>query len=100
MTEEQVFLAVLDLPDGADRTAYLDEVCGDNIELRRQVEELLAAHERSGQFLDQPAAEQMAAGLQPPKDQTLAFNAAGADAMADNKKTNASPSDDDAELPF
>ena len=97
MTEEQVFLAALDLPDRADRTAYLDEVCGENSELRRQVEELLAAHERSGQFLDEPAAEQMAAGPQSPSDQTVALNAEGADAMADNKKTNASPSDDDAD---
>lgn len=97
MTEEQVFLAALDLPDQANRAAYLDEVCGQNSELRRQVEELLAAHERSGQFLDEPAAEQMAAGPQSPIVQTVALNAAGADAMADNNKTNSSPSDDDAD---
>ena len=101
MTEEQVFLAALDLPNGADRAAYLDEVCGQNSEHRRQVEELLAAHERSGQFLDEAAAEQMAAGPQSPTAQTVALNAEGDDAMADGKKTNASPSDDGADdLPF
>jgi eukaryotic-like serine/threonine-protein kinase len=97
MTEEQVFLAALDLPNGADRTAYLDEVCGQNTELRHQVEELLAAHECSGQFLDEPAAEQMAAGPQSPTAQTVALNAEGDDAMADSKKTNASPSEDGPE---
>ena len=85
----------------ADRAAYLDEVCGQNSELRRQVEELLAAHERSGQFLDEPAAEQMAAGPQSPTAETVALNAESDDAMADDKKTNASASDDGADdLPF
>ena len=94
MTEEQVFLAALDLPNGADRAAYLDKVCGQNSDLRRQVEELLAAHECSGQFLDEAAAEQMAAGPQSPTAQTVALNAESDDARADGKKTNASPSDD------
>ncbi|HKI32986.1 MAG TPA: protein kinase [Gemmataceae bacterium] len=98
MTEEQIFLAALDLPDQAARAAYLNDVCGENSELRRQVEELLTVHERSGQFLDEPAAEQMAAGPQPPGDQTLALNAeSAADAMADNKKTNPSPPHDAAD---
>ena len=59
MTEEQVFLAALDLPDAAARAAYLDEACGTDAGLRRQVEALLAAHFQSGEFLDVPAAEQI-----------------------------------------
>jgi eukaryotic-like serine/threonine-protein kinase len=97
MTEEQVFLAVLDLPDQEARIAYLDEACGQNSELRHQVEELLAAHARTGQFLDQPAVEQMAAGTQPPVGQTFALDEEGGDAMADNKKANPSPRDEAAE---
>ena len=97
MTEEQVFLAALDVPDQAARIAYLDEVCGQNSQLRHQVEELLAAHERSGQFLDEPAAEQMAAGPQLLAGQTVALNAEGDGALADNKKTNSSPRDEAAE---
>jgi serine/threonine protein kinase/formylglycine-generating enzyme required for sulfatase activity len=58
MTEEQVFLAALDLPNTSDRNAYLDEVCGDNTSLRRQVEALLVAHLKSGEFLNTPAPEQ------------------------------------------
>lgn len=102
MTEEQLFLAALDLPDPATRTAYLDKVCGENRELRRQVEELLAAHERSGPFLDQPAAEQMAAGPPSPAVPTIALDAEGADdAMADMNKNNPSADGDGAdELQF
>ncbi len=59
MTEEQVFLAVLDLPDATSRDDYLDGTCGGDAAFRRQVEALLAAHFRSGEFLDVPAAEQI-----------------------------------------
>src|SRR5687768_10769731 len=59
VTEEQVFLAVLDLPDSVARSAYLDKACAENPELRCQVEALLGAHFRSGEFLDVPAVEQV-----------------------------------------
>jgi hypothetical protein len=59
VTEEQIFAAILELPDAASRVAYLDQACGRDSELRRQVEALLASHFRSGQFLDVPAAAQL-----------------------------------------
>ena len=59
MTEEQVFLAALDLPKPSDRSAYLDTVCGGDTALRRQVEELLAAHFKSGDFLNEPVVQQL-----------------------------------------
>ena len=62
MTEEQVFLTALEQPTEADRNAYLDTACGGNAGFRRQVEELLAAHFRSGEFLDQPVGEQLRGG--------------------------------------
>ena len=65
VTEEQIFLAALDLPDAAARAAYLDEACGGDAELRRQVEALLAAHFKSGEFLDVPAAEQIQTESEP-----------------------------------
>jgi eukaryotic-like serine/threonine-protein kinase len=61
MTEEQVFLAALDLTDPADRAAYLEKACGGDVELRRQVEEL-AAHFKTGDFLDEPLGKQLDAG--------------------------------------
>lgn len=62
MTEEQVFLAVLDLANAADRASYLDEACGGDVEFRRQVEALLAAHFKDGAFLDEPISKQRGAG--------------------------------------
>ena len=38
-------------PDG--RAAFLDWACGGDVELRRRVDELLAAHFKTGAFLDQ-----------------------------------------------
>ncbi len=56
MTERTIFLDALDIADPAERKAYLDGACASNGALRRQVEALLAAHEREGSFLEPPAA--------------------------------------------
>jgi serine/threonine protein kinase len=59
MNEQQIFLEALDLPKPQQRLEYLDQACAGDAALRKQVESLLAAHERSGQFLDVPACEQI-----------------------------------------
>ncbi len=41
----------------ADRSARLDELCGDDAELRREVERLLALETDAGDFLDTPAVD-------------------------------------------
>jgi len=43
--------------DPADRPAFLDKECGQDTELRREVESLLASHEGADDFLEQPACE-------------------------------------------
>jgi WD40 repeat protein/serine/threonine protein kinase len=55
MTERSVFLAVLDIDDPAERSAYLDQACADNPALRTEVEKLLEAHNKPGPFMDRPA---------------------------------------------
>ena len=40
---------------GAECTAFLDRACEGDVELRRRIEDLLAAHHRAGGFLEQPA---------------------------------------------
>lgn len=78
MTEQSIFLAALDIADPTERGAYLDETCGGDPALRQQVEELLAAHERSGEFLKVPALRQIAAGAgngQPSPGETSAEGA-------------------------
>jgi len=58
---EVVFFAALERATPAERTAYLDETCVGNDELRRRVEAMLIAHTRVGQFLERPVVE--AAGV-------------------------------------
>jgi serine/threonine protein kinase/Tfp pilus assembly protein PilF len=41
--------------DGADRTRALDDICADDADLRREVEELLAHHDDPSSLLDHPA---------------------------------------------
>jgi hypothetical protein len=68
MTEEEIFLAALDLLDPAARGAYVEKVCGADVALRRQVENLLAAHFKTGAFLDEPLGQQIGAGANPDRD--------------------------------
>ena len=53
---EAVFLAALEKSTPDERTAYLDEVCAADPELRSQVESFLRAHEEAGSFLEHPPA--------------------------------------------
>ncbi len=59
MNERTVFLAALDITDPAERSIYLDRACAGNSKLRQQVDALLMANDRSGEFLDVPALRQM-----------------------------------------
>src|SRR5262245_6208384 len=56
MNERSIFLAVLDIPDAADRAAYLDRASAADAALRDRVAELLRAHTASGVFMNRPAA--------------------------------------------
>jgi WD40 repeat protein len=60
MTEETIFDAALAMQTPAERLAYLDEACADDVELRLRVEGLIKAHEAAGSFLDKPAMQQIA----------------------------------------
>lgn len=62
MNEQSIFLAALDITDPKRRTAYLAETCAGDSTLRQRVDALFAAHERSGEFLDVPALQQLAGG--------------------------------------
>src|SRR6185503_16747222 len=53
-TVKQIFHAALD-HEPAQRGAYLASACGTDEELRREVESLIAAHEETGEFIDEPA---------------------------------------------
>jgi len=51
MDVEHVFSEALAIASPVERAAYLDQVCSDEPELRKEVEELLDAHADAGSFL-------------------------------------------------
>src|SRR5262245_31849251 len=55
MTEREIFLAVLDLPDSAARGQFLDGACGGDAARRSRIESLLRSHDTVGSFLGNPA---------------------------------------------
>ena len=50
--EQNIFNEALGRPAGAQRSAFLDDACGDDAALRARVERLVAAHEQAGSFLE------------------------------------------------
>jgi serine/threonine protein kinase len=74
MTEREIFLAVLDLPDPQARAAFLDQVCAGDAARRTRIEALLRSHQVAGSFLANPAI----ASLQhnPPADATQQLSSA------------------------
>jgi WD40 repeat protein/serine/threonine protein kinase len=54
MTERELFIAALRLPEGEGRAAFLEAACADQ-PLRERVESMLRDHEQLGSFLESPA---------------------------------------------
>lgn len=48
---EELFAQALDLPSGTSRIQFLDQRCGGDAQLRKEVDSLLLAHEQAGTFL-------------------------------------------------
>jgi len=61
---KEIFQAALD-QEPSNRSRFLSRACGDDHDLRREVESLIASHEKTGTFIDSPAfkanAEQLVA---------------------------------------
>ena len=51
---EELFSNALERETPAEQEAYLAEACGTDTDLRKQVDELLASHDRIGTFLESP----------------------------------------------
>ena len=62
MTDREIFVAALHLPDPAERRAFLDRACGDDAGARARIELLLAENDRLGSFLESPAAPLLVMG--------------------------------------
>ena len=52
---DSIFCSAIDIESPEERDSYLERVCSDNAELKRQVERLIQAHFRGGSILDSPA---------------------------------------------
>jgi serine/threonine protein kinase len=62
----ELFLEAVEIRSAEQRQAFLDEKCGNDSELRTDVESLLAANKDAGSFLEQPAAAALATVDMPP----------------------------------
>src|SRR5712692_5790469 len=58
---KEIFQSALERAPG-ERSAFLSEACGADESLRKEVESLIASHEKDGSFIDSPAYE-AAAGM-------------------------------------
>jgi serine/threonine protein kinase/tetratricopeptide (TPR) repeat protein len=63
---KEIFLAAVEKPEPAERDAYLREACGQDEELRRQVDALLGKHAQAGSFLESPAPSPVPTVDEPP----------------------------------
>ena len=55
MKQRDIFIDAMQKEKGEERRTFLDAACGDDVELRNSVEELLAEHQKDGSFfLDAP----------------------------------------------
>jgi len=52
-----IFAEALEKPASKERVEYLNETCGEDSNLRAEVEELLKSHEQAGDFMEAPALE-------------------------------------------
>lgn len=52
---DDVFCAAIEIASASERQVWLDQVCGSDAELRRQLDRLLQAHYCGGSIIDSPA---------------------------------------------
>ena len=89
MNERDIFVSALEIDDPEARRAHLQSACGDDPDLLRRVESLLASHEANSRFLETPVGKQLE---QPPRQGPAATIVIGKDSTRDG------PSDADNSL--
>ena len=52
ISEREIFLSALDLPEGTERESYLADACGGDASLRDRLDALLLSHDESAEFLE------------------------------------------------
>ncbi len=97
---EAVFFAALEKKTAAERAAYLDGACAGDADLRRQVEKLLTAHPKVGDFLQQPAANHMAAASDATQELDFSATPENDPPAAEQTEGDGSGDDEDDGLDF
>jgi eukaryotic-like serine/threonine-protein kinase len=57
---DTLFARAIEIASSEERAQFLEQACGDDAELRREVEKLVCDHFRAGAFLERPAAHVVA----------------------------------------
>jgi tetratricopeptide (TPR) repeat protein/serine/threonine protein kinase len=55
-SRDSIFCAAVEIQSPSERAAFVERACGDDTELRQEVQKLVEAHFHAGSFLEQPAA--------------------------------------------
>src|SRR5262245_3948586 len=64
---DTIFCSAVEIESATERRAFLDNACGTDAEVRRQVERLIHAQFRGGRIIDSPALIPAATIVQPPE---------------------------------
>src|SRR5262245_66656218 len=56
MSPDSIFAQAIEIESAHERAAFLDQACGGDPALRRELEQLVRDHFRAGAFLERPAA--------------------------------------------
>jgi serine/threonine protein kinase len=71
MDAEQIFMAAVEKKTSRQRDVFLDDACGDNSEIRAQVEAWLESNDQAGSFLEQPLFDFTPSLEMPPPTETV-----------------------------
>lgn len=66
MNEREIFEQAIEIQIPAERQAFLDQACGGDAKLRAQLDQLLASHQMTSQFMNTPLVEQLNPHAQSP----------------------------------
>lgn len=69
--KDQIFSNAAEMQDPAQRAAYLQEVCGDDVNLRAEIEALLEHDQGADSFLDGPPSAVAATGESPARAESV-----------------------------
>lgn len=59
MNDKSIFFEAVEIKDPEARSSFLEQACGADQKLRKEIENLIREHERSGEFLRVPVLEQL-----------------------------------------